>query len=123
MKSFEAIFEIALLADMYDVVGMMQAVKDSVWKLAISLDNVVEVAHFAYKFSILGDLSQFLLDKCTTFLSEVLCSHVLDFSGLFSTSEFADSASRLHSLVLEVELPICSNCDHIYCLHGQLVPE
>lgn len=123
MKSLEEMFEIACLADMYDVVGMMGRVKDCVDKMPISLDSVVEIAHFADKFFYIYDLSELVLSKCTKFLSQVLCSHVLDFSGLFSKREFARSAAMLHRLVLEVDLPECSNCDHFPCLHGQLVPD
>ena len=123
MKSLEEMFEIACLADKYDVVGMMRTVQDCVDKRPISLDSVVEAAHIADKFFFIGELSKPLISKCTKFLSQVLCSHVLDFSGLFSKSEFASSAAMLHSLVLKVDLPECSNCDHFPCLHGQLIPD
>jgi len=121
--NLEEMLEIACLADKYDVVGMMGTVKDYVEKLPISLDSVVETAHIADTYFFIGELSKPLLSKCTKFLSQVLCSHVLDFSGLFSNSEFASSAAMLHDLVLKVDLPDCLNCDHFPCLHGQLVPE
>jgi len=123
VKSFEDLFEIGCLADKYDVAGMLETVKDCVEKKPVSLHSVVEAAHIANKFFYLDDLSKLLLSKCTKFLSQVLCSHVLDFSGLFSSSEFVSSAAMLHSLVLEVELSAdCSNCEHFPCLHGQLIP-
>lgn len=129
MKSFEEILEIAHLADMYDVAGLMQVVKKAVIdKLPICLNTVVEVFHIAEQFSNFSDISQFLENQCIFFLSNVLLNkfqsgRVVDFSGLFTKSELASSAGKIHSMVLEGAPPICSNCEHFECQHGKLVPE
>jgi hypothetical protein len=107
----------------------MQVVKKAVVdKLPIHLNTVVEVFHIAKQFSNFSDISQFLVKQCIFFLSSVLLNRfqpgrVLDFSGLFTKSELASSAVKLHRLVLEGAPTICSNCEHFECQHGKLVPE
>eukprot|EP00092_Neocalanus_flemingeri_P031750 GFUD01034489.1.p1 GENE.GFUD01034489.1~~GFUD01034489.1.p1 ORF type:complete len:300 (-),score=67.77 GFUD01034489.1:142-1041(-) len=125
-KNVMELFEIANAADYYDVSGMMEKVTEVVAKVPINLATVVYLASIAELFSTMfNDVSQILLDKCASFLSQTLLTHVLDFSGLFSPGLFspqhASTALRLHNM-MEMPMP-CTNCKQFLCQDTLPVPQ
>ena len=105
-KSVEELFEVANIAEMYDVAGLMTEVGVAIARVPVTLSNVVELANTAEQFSILRSASQCLLNSSVTFLVFTLPHHVLDFSGLIFCSQHQDTAERLHKKILEI-LAIC----------------
>ena len=125
-KSVEELFEVANIAEMYDVAGLMTQVGVAIARVPVTLSNVVELAHTAEQFSILISASQCLMSSCVTFLVSTLHLLVLDFSGLIFCSQHQDTAERLHKKILEIPLSltclkddyeylcICDHCDSIF---------
>eukprot|EP00092_Neocalanus_flemingeri_P009825 GFUD01010587.1.p1 GENE.GFUD01010587.1~~GFUD01010587.1.p1 ORF type:complete len:276 (-),score=35.40 GFUD01010587.1:71-898(-) len=115
-NSVTDLFEIANLANYYDVAGMMTKVEEVVGEYPINLANVVYLAFIADQFSMFSNVSQILLGRCAAFLFQTLLTHVLDFSGLFSDHQYASAALRLHNMILEMPMPyFCTNCNQFIC--------
>ena len=107
-KTAVELFEIAKLANYYDVTGLMTKVNVVISQVPVTLSNVVELAITADKFSMMSEplISKFLKDRCVSFLFNILHIQVLDFSGLHSTPEDASTTLRLHTMLLEKPLPL-----------------
>ena len=90
-KSTEELFEVANIAEMYDVAGLMKEVEQAVGNIPVTLTNVVDLTHSARQFSFLSDVSKCLLSSCVYFLQKTLLSHVLDFSGLVHSPDQMDT--------------------------------
>ena len=127
--SVEELFQVANVAEMYDVAELMDKVKKVVAKLPINFTNVVALAHTAEQFSFFQEVSQILLDSCTAFLCRALEHRVLDFSGLVLSPQHSATASRLLSLSMEqppaLPEPICTgeSCHHYSCKVRQAVAQ
>jgi len=103
-KTVKELFEVANLAEMYDVSDLMTEVGVAIARVPVTLRNAVELAHTAEQFSILSSASRCLMSSCITFLVSTLSHHVLDFSGLIFSSQHQDTAERLHKKILEIPL-------------------
>ena len=115
--SVEEVFEVAKVAEIYDVTGLMNQVKYVISKIKVNLANVVYLAHTAGQFSIFKDVSQTLLDSCISFLCVTLEDLVLDFSGLAFSPQHEDTLLRLFTLTMErpPELPRGLRITEEYC--------
>jgi len=109
-KSAVEMFEVANVAEMYDIAGLMVEVKRAVQRIPVTLSNVAELAHTAEQFSMFPTISSSLLRNCVKFLFTTLCTQVLDFSGLIFSPNHGSVVSKLHSHLLEKPLPWCSEC-------------
>lgn len=110
-KTVEELFEVANIAEMYDVAGLMKEVTEVVGNIQITLTNVVDLAHTAEQFSFLSEVSECLLRSCVSFLQKTLLTHVLDFSGLVHSPDQMETVKNLHDRILEIPLPCCPRCD------------
>ena len=113
-KTFEELFEIANLAEMYDIENLMWLVQGSLILVQINLGNVVELAHIAKRLSVFSYFNtteyEYLLSKCCRFLQRKLCTHVIDFSGLKFSSWQVGTVEMLYDRVLELPLFVCHQC-------------
>ena len=112
-KSVKGIVDIANLAEMYDVKGLMVGVEKAVNRIQMNLKNVVLVASAAKKLSIFSSFNQaeHLLAECCVFLHEKLRTHVIDFSGLGFSRKYPETVKFLHNLVLLLPLSACQMCE------------
>ena len=95
--------DVANLAEMYDIKGLMMKVERTADRVVMNLDNVVLIARAAEKLSVFSsfNLSEHLLTKCCTYLHKKLRTHVLDFSGLKFSCKYAETVKVLHDRILE----------------------
>merc|ERR1719334_543161 len=109
------LFDIANLAEMYDVKELMTLVKTFMNKITtnINLKNVVKIAYIAERMSLFSFYSEsweVIINKCCDFLLLLLRIRVLDFSKLRYASKYLDTVQRLHEKMLELPLTACVKC-------------
>ena len=109
-KSAEELFEIANVAEMYDIAGLMVEVKRAVRRIPVTLSKVAELAHTAEQFSMFPNISTSLLRSCVNFLYRILPTNFLDFSGLIFSPHHESIVLKLHNHLIEKPLPWCSSC-------------
>ena len=93
-KSLSEMFEIANLAEMYDVKVMMRLIVKTIAKVTLNLENVVHVAYTVQKMSVFSFFNtrwESIFDSCCHFLLKTVLTRVLDFSGLNKASEYVET--------------------------------
>ena len=107
------VFDVANLAEMYDVKGLMVEVENAFKRVQINLKNVVLVASYAQKLSMFSsfNITEYLLTKCCNYLKKKLRTHVIDFSGLsYYSLRHKETVKLLHERILELPLSACQQC-------------
>jgi len=110
-KTAEELFEIANVAEMYDIAGLLDKVKKAIQCIPVTLSTVAELAHTAEQFSMFPNISTCLLHRCVKFLFCTLCTRVLDFSGLIFSPEHQSVILKLQSHLLENPQLWCCKCN------------
>ena len=111
-KSYRKMMEVANLAEMYDVKGLMTEVEKALKQIRINLTNVVLVANVAERLSMFSsfNISEYLLTKCCNYLQKKLRTRVIDFSGLRFSRFYVETVKVLHDRILELPLTACQLC-------------
>ena len=115
LKSYSynrGLIEVANLAEMYDVRGLMMEVERTLQQMGIHLNNVVLVANTAERLSRFSSFSitEYLITKCCKYLQKKLRTRVIDFSGLKFSRLCVDTVKMLHDRILELSLTACQLC-------------
>jgi len=120
-KSAEEIFEIANVAEMYDIAQLMVEVKRAVKRIPVTMTNVADLAHTAEQFSMFPSVSTTLMRSCVKFLYSI-GYQVLDFSGLIFSPHHESIVLKLHIYFMEKpSLFLCPKCqifsffDELHC--------
>ena len=104
-KSLSEMFEIANLAEMYDVKVMMRLIVKTIAKVTLNLENVVHVAYTVQKMSVFSFFNtrwESIFDRCCHFLLKTVLTRVLDFSGLNKASEYVETVQMLNERISEM---------------------
>jgi hypothetical protein len=109
-KSVEEIFEVANIAEMYDIAGLMDEVNKAVERIPVTISNVADLVCAAEQYAMFSSVSMSLLRSCVKFLFSQLHTHVLDFSGLIFSPQHEKVVLKLHDHLLEKPLPCCFQC-------------
>jgi len=112
-KTLSEMIEVADLAEMYEVKGLMQAVESTLAQLPLDLENVVEFADTVEKLAVLRSFQnpRALIRRCCSFLRKTLRTRVIDFSGLKFSPEQVSTVEMLHEGIMQLPLSVvCKGC-------------
>ena len=120
-KTAEELFEIADMAEKYQVEGLMRDVDEAMKEYPIKGEDVVEVAYIAEVYSRFKIPSQTLLQTCAKFLTSVLLvqKDFAAFSAKYSETAYAEVVLKLFALMEQVIPPLPSCCGLTKCRRGK----
>ena len=122
-KTAEEIFEIANMAEKYQVAELMKDVEEALKEYPVNEGDVVEIAYIAEAYSRLETPSQILLRTCAKFLSSVLSGRkdFVAFSAKYSKTAYTGVVLMLFALMEEENPPLPSCCGLTTCRRGKPV--
>jgi len=115
------IFEIADMAEKYQVEAMKKDVEEALKEFPINEEDVVEVASIAEAYYEFETPSQILLLTCAKFLTSILLGQkdFIAFSSKYSETCYAEVVLKLFALMGEVIPPLPSCCGLSTCRRGK----
>ena len=119
--SAKEIFEIADMAEKYQVEAMKKDVEEAFKEFPINEDDVVEIASIAEAYYEFETPSQILLRTCAKFLTSILKgqNEFVAFSAKYSETGYAELVLKLFALMAEVIPPLPSCCGLSTCRRGK----
>jgi len=119
--------------EMYDVVNLVykyrmpelrEEVMVQIEEVAITMDNLMEVAHTATQFIQFPEVSNVLLQSCAKFLQNTIKTSDQKLQFAMAQTDSGQENTVLKLLVLAKDLPAlveCPNCGGLKCRDGQVV--
>lgn len=112
MTDLKAIFDVAYLAQKYEVASLHSALESVIKKLTITMENIVDIASTALNYSRFPIESEALFLHCATFLSKAFktSDSKLQFAGdLLGFAGDAEVCLKLLGKIKEIQ---CLNCGY-----------
>jgi len=121
------IFDLVNLAERYDVPKLMRELMVSLTMVPLAMDNLMEVAIIASKFSQFENASAALLLHCAKYFHEKISEprEQVKFVVAQQSEGHGNAALKLLSLAESMPpaaQPVCENCKEKDCLVGREVP-
>jgi len=121
------IFDLVNLAERYDVPKLMRELMVSLTMVPLAMDNLMEVAIIASKFSQFENASAALLLHCAKYFHEKISEprEQVKFVVAQQSEGHGNAALKLLSLAESMPpaaQPVCENCKETDCLVGREVP-
>merc|ERR1719186_340250 len=119
----EELFDVANMAEKYDIESLMKEVKKVFGDIDISEENVVTIASTAQEYGQFEDISKALFLHCAKFLKSILKTpdDFVTFAGKYANPDMSETAFNLIA-----ELPqstdVCGTCAKM-CRRGKGVME
>jgi len=117
-------FDIVNLAEKYNVTELNDELKEQMEKVPITMDNLMEVAAIASKFSQFGDISSALLLNCAKLFKKEVRTSGDQVKFMLEQHARGDCTGiAMDILALSKTLPPveCENCKEENCMDGQPV--
>ena len=120
-KTAEELFEIADMAEKYQVEELKKDIQEAMKEYPINEENVVETAYIAESYSQFEIPSQILSLTCAKFLTSVLLvqKDFAAFSAKYSKTAYAEVVLKLFALMEDVIPPPPSCCGLSTCRRGK----
>jgi len=118
------IFDLVNLAERYDVPDLMDELKGQMELVPITMNNIMEVATIASKFSYFEAASSTLLLNCAKVFKEKVTKDRDQIKFMVAQNEKGLGTVALKLLSIVESLPPfeCNNCHEKDCLFGNVVP-